>query len=698
MVPDKLKKWKTPKRFFILFFLVIVALYIQYGYLSLSKKIYGIDMKEFASSRNTVITQLLAKRGTIYDSKDNVLALNITSYTLIAYLDSSRTNDKKNPKHVVDKEYTAKKLSEVLNADYDYILNRLKKDSYQVEFGNIGRNITELTKIEIENLNLPGIEFVESSTRYYPNGNFASYIVGYAKNNDQGIIEGKLGIESAYDDILRGTDGYYKYQQDKQGYKIPDTPEQRVDATNGDDIYLTIDSDIQRFTESSVNEIMNYNPEWVIVSVMDAKSGEILASSTSPSYDPNSIPSDMSYQNPLVSYSFEPGSTMKIYTYMCAMEKGVYDGNVEFQSGNYKVGDDTIRDWNGTGWGIINYDTGFEYSSNVAVANIIKNYLSKEELKECFNKYGFGNKTEIELPNEASGNIDFKYEIEVLASGYGQGISTTPIQHLQALSIIANDGYMVRPHIISRIVDANGNEKITKINKSERIVSDGTISKIKDLMRNVIAKEGATGHRYDIENYNIIGKTGTAQIYENGSYLSNEYILSVALMYPLDDPEIIIYAAVKKPKENSTKVLADSMKELMQNIAKYRNLFNSNKIESNVEIITLKKYINKSINDVRDEVEKKGINVIIIGDGSDIIDQYPKLGVDVVTGDYLFLITNGENIIMPNMIGWSRKNVETYCGLSDLKCIINGNGYVISQNIEESRDINQDIIVELKDK
>ena len=443
---------------------------------------------------------------------------------------------------------------------------------------------------------------------------------------------------------------------------------------------------------------MNYNPEWVIVSVMDAKSGGILASSTSPSYDPNSIPSDMSYQNPLVSYSFEPGSTMKIYTYMCAMEKGVYDGNVEFQSGNYKVGDDTIRDWNGTGWGIINYDTGFEYSSNVAVANIIKNYLSKEELKECFNKYGFGNKTGIELPNEASGNIDFKYEIEVLASGYGQGISTTPIQHLQALSIIANDGYMVRPHIISRIVDANGNEKITKINKSERIVSDGTISKIKDLMRNVIAKEGATGHRYDIENYNIIGKTGTAQIYENGSYLSNEYILSVALMYPLDDPEIIIYAAVKKPKENSTKVLADSMKELMQNIAKYRNLFNSNKIESNVEIITLKKYISKSINDVRDEVEKKGINVIIIGDGSDIIDQYPKSGVDVVTGDYLFLITNGENIIMPNMIGWSRKDVETYCGLSDLKCIINGNGYVISQNIEESKDINQDIIVELKDK
>ena len=697
MVKSKIKKWKAPKKIFIIFLLVIVALYVQYGYLSLSKKIYGTDMKQFASNRNTVTTKLAAKRGTIYDVNKNELALNITSYTLIAYLDSSRTVDKKHPKHVVNKEYTASKLSEVLNADYDYILSRLNMKSYQVEFGTVGRNITELKKISIEELNLPGIEFVETTTRYYPNGNFSPYIIGYAKTNDDGVIEGKLGIESAYDEILRGVDGYYKYQQDKQGYKIPDTPEQKEDAINGSDIYLTIDSDIQRFTESAIREIMDYNPEWALIAVMDAKTGAILASASTPSYDPNNIPADMSYQNPLVSYSFEPGSTMKIYTYMCAIEKGVYDGNQEFKSGTYEVGDDKISDWNGNGWGTINFDTGFEYSSNVAIANIIKNYLTRDELNECLTKYGFGNKTGIDLPGEASGNINFKYEIEVIAAGYGQGISTTPIQHLQALSIIANDGQMVKPHIISKVVDANGNEQVTQIKKSEKIVSDSTIKKIKSLMRNVIANEGATGHRYEIENYNIIGKTGTAQIYEKGSYLADQYILSASLMYPSDDPEIIIYAAVKKPSENTTTVLSNSIKELMQNIAKYRNLFNSNKVVSNISNIKIDSYINKNINASKEELEAKGINVVVIGDGDNVINQYPKSGIEIVSKDYVFLITNGDNIFMPNMTGWSRSNVETYCSFTNFKCSYNGNGYVVGQNIPPGEIINNDIVVELKD-
>ena len=247
MKKDNLKNWKTPSKFFILFFLVILVLYGQYCYLALSPKIYGKDMKKFADNRNTVTVNLVAKRGTIFDNEGNTLALNTTSYTMIAYLDSNRTKDKLNPKHVVDKEYTATKLAQALDGDYDYILRRLNADAKQVEFGTLGRNITELKKIAIEELHLPGIEFVETTTRFYPNGNFASYIVGYAKANDEGIIDGKLGIESKYNDILKGTDGYYKYQQDKKGYRIPDTPEERVEAQDGSDIYLTIDSSIGKW-------------------------------------------------------------------------------------------------------------------------------------------------------------------------------------------------------------------------------------------------------------------------------------------------------------------------------------------------------------------------------------------------------------------------------------------------------------------
>ena len=179
---SKVIKWNAPIICFIFFFVIMIILFIQFCYLSLSKNVYGINMKEFASNRNTVTDILTAERGTIYDIEGNVLAQNISSYTLTAYLDSSRTVNDKDPKHVVDKEYTALKLSSVLGEkNYDYIFQRLNKKSKQVEFGSLGRNLTELTKLAIEELGLPGISFSETVKRYYPNGDFASYIIGYAK-------------------------------------------------------------------------------------------------------------------------------------------------------------------------------------------------------------------------------------------------------------------------------------------------------------------------------------------------------------------------------------------------------------------------------------------------------------------------------------------------------------------------------------
>lgn len=688
-----IKKWKTPNKFFLLFSFVILILYIQYCYLSLSDKIYGKNMKEFASNRNTVNSKLVAKRGTIYDNLGNTLAQNTSSYTMIAYLDSNRTKDLLNPKHVVDKEYTATKLSQVLDADYDYILKRLNAKAKQVEFGTIGRNITELKKLAIDELKLPGIEFTETTTRFYPNGNFASYVIGYAKANDEGVIEGKLGIESKYNDILKGTDGYYKYQQDKLGYKIPDTPEEKVEAINGTDIYLTIDSNIQRFVESAIKDINDkYDNEWLLIEVMDAKTGEILGTSSKPSFDPNSIPADMSYYNPLISYAFEPGSTMKIYTYMCAMEKGVYNGTDTYKSGSYTVGSNTINDWNGKGWGVIDYNTGFIRSSNVAIANLISNNLSKDELYACFTKYGFGSSTGIELSNELEGSLNFKYEIEVLASGYGQGILTTPIQHLQALSIIANDGIMVKPHIISKTVDANGIEIKTNINKSEKLVSSETIKQIKDLMKEVVSSDIGTGHKYDIEGYDIIGKTGTAQIFENGSYLKDGYIISAALMYPYDNPEIIIYAAIKKPPENNTKILSDSINELMKNIAKYKNMFESDKHTSDLSIINVDSYINEKLDIVLDKLNKD--NVIILGNGDKVINQYP-INTKILSNEKILLLTNDDNIKMPNTINWSRNMVNSFCNLINNDCIINGSGFVKTQSIEEGSIIDTSITFEL---
>lgn len=700
---NKQTKFKISNLIFLIFILFILILYIQFAYLSLSNKIYGTNMKTFAASRNTVKKEIIAERGKIFDTNGDILALNVTSYTLIAYLDESRIDSNENKAYVYEKESTATKLSEILDADYDYILDRLNSDLYQVQFGNYGRNITELKKKEIESLNLPGIDFQKSTNRYYPSGNFASHIIGYAKIADDGNIKGMLGIEAVYNDELTGINGYYKYQKDKYGYKIPDTKEEKIEATNGSDIYLTIDSSVQRFVESAIYRVDDeYSPEWTIIEVMDAKTGAILGSSSSTSFDPNNIPEDMSYENPLVSYTYEPGSTMKIFTYMCAMEKGVYNGNTTYKSGSFKVDDNTtINDWNKDGWGEISYDTGFEYSSNVAIADIIDKNLSHDELKKCFLKYGFGSKTGIELSGEAKGTLNFKYKIEIFAAGYGQGILTTPIQHLQALSIIANDGYMVKPHIIKKTVNGkNGEETITKIKKSKRIVSSEIVAKIKDLMEKVVSDSWATGHKYYIEGFDIIGKTGTAQIYENGHYLtgSTDYISSISMMYPKDDPEIIIYAATKKPSHNQNYALSESIKELTKNIAKYYNMFEEEQEELKNNYNFMNNYVNKTIDEAKKDLSNKNVEIITIGNGDRVIKQYPNKNTKLVSNNKVILVTNGKEIIMPSIINWSRNDIIKLCELLSIEYKFNGSGYAISQSIKENSKVEGILEVTLENK
>ena len=773
------QKWNAPIICFICFFIVMLILFLQFCYLSLSTNIYGINMKEFASSRNTVTEILTAERGTIYDVEGNVLAQNITSYTLIAYLDSSRTTDDKDPKHVVDKEYTATKLASILGEEnYKYILERLNKKSKQVEFGNIGKNLTELTKLALEELDLPGIDFTETLKRYYPNGDFASYIIGYAKqytriniklgeeydlynyyrnffDNYGGItveslnekvidingttitglkkgtsilliktygetlanivvnvtdydafktmdttIVGELGIEGNYEEELQGVDGYIKYQQDKYGYQIPDTPEEKVESQDGYDIYLTLDSNIQRFAENTVNNIVDeYDPKWSIVSVMDAKSGAVLASATSPSYNPNSLPDNMSYQNPLVSYTYEPGSVMKIYTYMCAIETGKYDGTKTYLSGKYEFEDGyAIHDWDKRGWGKLSYDTGFSYSSNLAIINIIKDYLSMDKLKTCLEKYGFNQKTGIKLSNEEKGNISYKYETELMSAGFGQGISTTAVQQLQALSIVANDGVMVKPHIISKKVNKETDEeKVTKIEKSEKLVSTKTINKMKDLMESVVQPESPTGSKYYIEGFDIIAKTGTAQIYENGGYLTggNDYIVSVGLMYPKDDPEIIIYAAVKQPNHNANLALPSNIKELIQNISKYKKMFSDTYISDSDISYTLSSYKGRNVSEVKENLKQNNLEVIVIGNGDKVIDQYPNKNTTVIEKDKVFLLTNGNNYTMPNISNWARYDVIKLCEFIGIEYSFEGYGYVASQSIKPGAKIDENSKLEV---
>lgn len=700
------KVWKAPMGIFVIFLVFICILFIQYLYLAVSFNVYGIDMQQFASKRNTYSGILYAKRGTIYDKDNNILATDITSYTVIAYLDESRTGSSTTLYHVADKQMTAEALSPIINMSVDTILSLLNQDVYQVELGPGGRGITELTKSKIEALNLPGIDFIESHKRYYPNGNFASYIIGYTKKKDvtvevddvtktESVLVGELGIEVKYDEILKGTNGYTKYQQDRYGVKIPDTKEERVNPENGSDIYLTLDSNIQRILENALDEAEQYNPEWMTISVMDAKTGDILGSASSPSYDPN-ILNITNYENPLTSFIYEPGSVMKIFTYMCAIEKGTYKGDETYPSGSISFDETTIYDWNRVGWGDITFDYGFEMSSNVAVSYIMERFLTKDDLKSCFTSYGFGSKTGIELPRELSGNITFNYPVEVASASFGQGISTTPIQHLQALSIIANDGYMLKPHIVSKI-ENNGEITYERIVEKKQVVSKETTDKIKQLMYNTVhdVAGDATGRWYLVEGLDVIGKTGTAEISESGSY-GNGYIYSFSGMFPKDDPEIIVFVSMKRPTTSTA--IRGITKNVLESIGNYRGLLGNNSTSDNLEKYNLSSFINLNTQDVLNKLENDGLNVIVLGNGDKIINQYPYANSVILNNEEIILITNDLNITMPSLLGYSRIKAISLLNLLGIDYEIEGYGFVESQSIKAGNIIDDKVLLKLKEK
>ncbi|MDD3048620.1 MAG: penicillin-binding transpeptidase domain-containing protein [Bacilli bacterium] len=697
---------KINKIVFIFSLLLFLAIIVQLARIALSSTVNGVDLEKFKNARNTEKDTLYANRGTIYSVNGEPLAQNVDSYTVIAYLSEKRSKGFKKPQHVVDKEATAEALSPLINMTKEKILALLNKTNlYQVELGPGGKGISELTKEAIEKLSLSGIAFVQTHKRYYPNNDFLSYTIGYVQNKDGKLI-GEMGIESYYNDYLTGKDGYLEYQKDLYGYKIPNTPEIKKEAEDGMDLYLTIDENIQMFVERIIDETnTTYNPEWMIMTVVEAKTGRILASGSSPSFDPN-IKDIKSYINPLTSYTFEPGSTMKTFTYMAAIEKGTYNGSATYPSGTKTIGKYTINDWNNSkGWGTISFDLGYSLSSNVGAATIMDRFLSKSDLTSYLKDLGFGSKTGITLPNEAAGTVNFKYEVEIANAAFGQGITITPIQYLQALTSIANDGTVIKPYIVDKIVDPNTNKIIYQGKREEvrKVASTETINKIKQLMWNVVNLTSAecTGYIYKVAGYDIIGKTGTSQYVDSktGKYYtgSNEYIRSFGGMFPKDNPKVIIYTVIKKPSWGGSAASASSTKKLIQDIATYLNIYNTTTTQSNIDVISyeMPNLINKTLETASSIIAGYQSNLIVIGNGNKIINQYPNKDNMVDNKDNIFVVTDGLNITMPSLINLSGRDALTYCNLVGMNCTFSGYGYVTSQNVPIGTPINKDSLITL---
>ena len=678
---------KISKVIILIVAFLFVAAIGKLSFVVLSNKVDGVDLQAMSASITTTEETLYANRGNIYDVNGELLATTVNAYTVIAYLDENRTTDPENPRHVIDKEGTAAALAPLLDMSEERILELLNRDSYQVELGPGGRGITEVLKSAIEDLNLPGIDFIsDSKKRYYSNSTFASYIIGYAKENDEGKLVGELGVEGYYDDILSGTNGYTKYlKYTSSNYKIPNTPDDTEPAVDGSDIYLTIDFDIQNKAENAVKTMQDkYNTDWAIFTVMDADTGAIVASATSPNFNPNDTNTITSYMNPLVSYQYEPGSVMKIFSFASAIEEGLYDGDETYQSGSIQVDSETVISDVDKTWGVITFDTGFAYSSNVAATTLAFRLLESgdKKLPDYYDALGFGKKTGIELSNEVKGDMEVVYKSELANSSFGQGISVTPVQMLQALSSMTNDGNIIKPYIVDKIVDSEGN--ITYEGKrtvANSVYSSTTVEKMHELMHKMVY-EGLSS-AWQIDGLSLMGKTGTAQIASpSGGYLTGEYdtIRSFAGIFPEEDPEYIVYVAARKFEGNSVR-FAEVVTDAIEEIAKHAKLTEETKEIDLSKVIDIDNYLSKDIGTVTTLLENKKINVVVIGNGKYIINQYPLKNSTVLENGKLFLVTNGLEIKIPNLTGWSLTDVKNYCNLIGLKLEYSGYGYVTSQSL-----------------
>lgn len=681
---------------FVIFSLLFFVLLYHFITMQITGEAAGQSLAAKAQQKYMKERVIEASRGTIYDRKGEVVAKDTTSYTLVAILDKKMTTNPKKPKHVVDPEMTAEKLSKYISMSKAEIKDLLTtKDRFQVEFGKAGRDISHQTKSKIEELKLPGITFARDKKRFYPNGIFASHLVGFVEKEETkaGLTKsvGKLGLEKTLDETLSGINGTVQFESDLWGYLLPDGKEKVIPAKDGNGVYLTIDKKIQTFLEDAMNRVVEeYKPKKIIAVVADPKTGEILAMGQRPTFHPKTREGIAdSWHNEVVETSYEPGSTMKIFTLAAAVEEKVFNPNETYQSGSFKVtpNSPTIRDHNGVGWGPITFLEGVQRSSNVGFAKLASEKLGFDRYREYLTKFGFDQPTGIDLPNEASGQIVYRYPIDKITTAYGQGSAITPIQQIQAATAVANGGKMMKPYVIDKIVDSSTGKVIKAVEPevTGTPISAETAKEVREILETVITSPNGTGSRYKIEGYDVAGKTGTASISGGKGHLTgqSDYIFSFLGMAPKDDPELVIYVAVQQPDIESyfdgSIPVSMIFNSVMKNSLQYLNIkpVSAEKASKN----NIPDLTGLTVEKAEDTLAKKGLKPVMIGKGNKVAAQLPSAGATILEGERVLLKTNGE-LTMPDLKGWSKRDVMKLAKIADLKLTLTGNGYVVSQNVE----------------
>ncbi len=610
----------------IFFFVIVKVFYIQV-----------IEYKKLNTLANDLWSRNLtvqADRGKILDRNGKVIVDNVTSVGLYLV-----------PNQIINKKLVAEVLSKILNVSYDEMYKHVTKKSSVERVHPEGRNLSFEVSERINSYNFDGVYLLKESKRNYLYDNTLSHVIGFTGIDNQGLS----GLELKYDKILTGKNGSIKYYSDGKGKRLS-MPEIYKSPTNGKDIKLTVDLDVQLSLENELNNAYKkYNAEQAIGIVMKAKTGEILAMSSIPSFDPEhyqKYSNETINRNLAIWSNFEPGSTFKIVTLAAAINEkkvNIFEDTYN-DTGSIKVANSTLHCWKRKGHGHETFVQVVENSCNPGFV-VLGQKLGKEKLFEYITKLGFGKKTGIDLNGEATGilfNLDNVGPVELATTAFGQGISVTAIQQVNAVSAIVNGGTLYTPYIVSSIGNKSNNPKI----KSKNIITKETSNLVKYALESVVAN--GSGRNAYIESYRIGGKTGTAQkVGNDGRYMYGNYVLSFIGFMPSNDPEYVIYIALDHPTGVtqyggvvSAPIARNVLKDIISiyNIKEDINGIPKSYRWDDIIYVTVPDIIGKTKKEASQFL--KDFSIEFVGNGDKVFTSSPKPGMRVKQGSTIKLLLN----------------------------------------------------------
>ena len=676
----------------------------------------GTNLSSYVDSVNIVTETIHADRGKIYDANGIVVAQDESTYNIICFMDKSRIASGNQIAYVDDIDYTARVLATVLQADEQEICSILNDatDKYQTELGLIGKNISSEEKKVIEEYNLTGVEFVESVKRNYPLGEyFAPYLVGFAQIDENNTLVGKMGIESYLNAELSGIDGSRTYQADKNGYILQGMQEVVEDATNGYDVYLTLDSVIQDLLATCINETVEATEsERVWGAVMEIDTGKILAWGQSPNFDPNKLNID-DYNNLGSQYVYEPGSVFKPITYAAAIDSGKYDGNKLVDSSPFCYTSDgnnnpvrtygdaygCIYNYELDTWGMVPYDYGVIYSSNTITSSVLSEVLGPDLFLEYLDRFKIFEDVDTDGIPETQNSIQFSYPVDKLTASYGQGVTVSMLKLMQAYTAILGDGTMVKPYIIDKIVDSYDENKVIYEGSTEVVgnpIKESTAKYVQDLMERAVSDPLGQSRSYELDNMKIMAKTGTTEIAQDGEYSdSGKVIYSVMIGFPYEDPQYMIYFAYEDYQDGR---VSEPVKKMINNIAIMTNLKTSDheSAQSTIKDFTMPQLTNYPLDYAKNKLSEYSDNVVVIGNGNVVIDQYPKYGDTTYSNQKIFLLTSDDGFEMIDLTGYTRKEVMQLWQLTGIAFRLDGYGIVTAQSIPVGTKVTKKDVIEVK--